>query len=299
MTREENAVEREDLIIPVYLNQRIVFDLLAMREDGISQVTQVVSTEHSGSIDQKRHGAGFGLSKALSSLLRVDISGDRTKVEGIDSSSSTNEERVHTPASLFFRLRKQIDERGDLVRLTPDSSTDIEPHQFVEFESDLKRNPLLETIDSISSVMGMVVALEEKSPQRGKQRKMSDNEQVLEKMKSLGDDLRRGDSVDMVAYSVQGSDSALITLETEYLNDPLMADLVDGRFKVIGKVIRTVGEGESIGLLRKTAFSVIPEKKLSEMLSPFEAIGKMFDIPSLKLKIEGPAFHVLPIAIFA
>ena len=31
-----------DLIIPVYLNQRVVFDLVAMLQDGIATVTKVV-----------------------------------------------------------------------------------------------------------------------------------------------------------------------------------------------------------------------------------------------------------------
>ena len=34
-----------DLIIPVYLNQRFVFDLVAMLQDGIATVTKVVKTE--------------------------------------------------------------------------------------------------------------------------------------------------------------------------------------------------------------------------------------------------------------
>jgi hypothetical protein len=33
-----------NLIIPAYLNQRIVFDLIAMLQDGLSTVTRITST---------------------------------------------------------------------------------------------------------------------------------------------------------------------------------------------------------------------------------------------------------------
>ena len=36
-----------ELIIPVYLNQRIVFDMIAMLQGGIATVTRITSTESS------------------------------------------------------------------------------------------------------------------------------------------------------------------------------------------------------------------------------------------------------------
>jgi hypothetical protein len=38
-------LKEDDLIIPVYLNQRIVFDLVAMLQGGIAAVTQVSQTQ--------------------------------------------------------------------------------------------------------------------------------------------------------------------------------------------------------------------------------------------------------------
>lgn len=290
-----------DLIIPVYLNQRIVFDLLAMREGGISHVTRIASTEKAGTTDQRRYGAEFGLSKALSSLLSINVSGDRTKTGESGSSSSKDEERVHTPASLFYRLRSQLLADQDLVQLTSESS--IEPHQLVEFDAELTRSPLLETIDSMTSLMEMASMFEDKPPQKGnpKTKPKSDNERILEQMRSFGEKLRSGDSVDVVADNIAGSHRALITLETEYLNDPSMADLVDGKFKVIGKVTRTVGGGESISLLRRSALSMMPQGILNQMLGVFESLSASdgFNVPSLQQDIEGPAFQILPLAIFA
>ena len=66
--------ESDELIIPVYLNQRIVFDLIAMLQDGMSTVTRVSSSEESKSVDNQRYGTSFGLGQALSSLLKFQRS---------------------------------------------------------------------------------------------------------------------------------------------------------------------------------------------------------------------------------
>lgn len=292
-------MEKGDLIVPVYLNQRMVFDLLAMREGGISQVTRMVSAERLGSADQKGYGAELGMSKAFSSFLRIRIGGDRAKAEESGSSSSIDEERVHTPASLFYRLRNLLIDDGILVGLDGDLSSKI--HCFVEFEAELKRNPLLDAIDSISSILGKPVEGEGKYQRRERQRRESNRELFEEQTKPFTEKLRGGDSVEIVAYDIEGGNNALITLETEYLNNPSMADVVDGRFKVIGKVIRTIGYEESISLLRKTVFSIVPQEELDQILRAIDVFSRenKYNISSVGKEIKGPAFQVLPIAIFA
>ena len=97
-----------ELIIPVYLNQRIVFDMTAMLQCGIAKVTRIISTELSSDTDKQQYGATFGLNKALSTLLRIDVSGNRQKRKEDSLGTQTNEERVHTPASMFQMLRRVL-----------------------------------------------------------------------------------------------------------------------------------------------------------------------------------------------
>ena len=73
--------EDRKLLIPVYLNQRIVFDLLAMLQGGISTVTSVSKTEQSADEKSRKMGGSFGLSQALSSLLKIDLSADATSTK--------------------------------------------------------------------------------------------------------------------------------------------------------------------------------------------------------------------------
>ena len=134
-------VAREDLIIPVYLNQRIVFDLVAMLEGGIAAVTQVSQTQSSSGNFTGEVSSTFGLSQALSSLLRVDLSAKAAGGVAGQTGKTRSEERIHTPASLFMALRARLREKKFIVDDKAEAA--FKPGDIVEFSAVLQRNPLL------------------------------------------------------------------------------------------------------------------------------------------------------------
>lgn len=291
----------ERLIVPVYLNQKFVFDLLAMLQGGISTVTSVTEASKISKTDGEKVSAGFGLSEALSTLLKIDLSGTRDKSSGNEEANTTSQERVHTPASLFFQLRNTLIEKGYLIDGTDEELP--KAGDFVEFEGFLKRNPIVETIDSLAEMMDMADVFEQKpQPKKGKPNQISENQKIKQQMVRFSDALKAGSTIDLSSKSLKGGYTAVVTVETSFLNDPLMSDLVDGQFKIIGKVIRSVSDSsDSINLLRKTALSKMPSTLMLEALGHLSALGSEegFSIPELKLEIEGPAIQILPIAIYA
>ncbi len=293
---------REKPIIPVYLNQRIVFDLLAMLEGGICHVTRVASAEQKTEQDERRYGAEFGLSKALASLLSINVSGERKRAGETAEALQKDEERIHTPASLFYRLRNQLREEG-LLQVLSGSEVPKE-HDLVEFGAAMLRNPLVQTMDSFVSLMEMAVLFDDQGAGgKGQQKRQGkrENERILKQMVGFSEKLKSGDTVDMVAEGIVGEHRAIVTLETEYLNDPTMADLVDGKFSVVGKVIRTVANGEAISLLRKSALTMMPKSILEGMMGSLSQLSETegFNLPDLNWELPGPAFQVIPVAIFA
>src|SRR4029077_11341852 len=103
-------------------------------------------------------------------------------------------------------------------------------------------------------------------PTKGKQhggRQPSETEKLSQQFKTFRDELLAGSTVDIVSARLAGNLAAVITLDVEYLADPTMANLVEGHFTVLGKVIRVVDEHDSINLLRKTAMSLLPESALT------------------------------------
>ncbi|WP_076419152.1 hypothetical protein [Colwellia sp. UCD-KL20] len=291
----------DKLLVPVYLNQKLVFDLLAMLQGGLSTVTAITKTSSTTSGEKDNVSVGFGLSEAFSTLLKIDLSGTKNKESNSSNSNLIAEERVHTPASLFYQLRNLMINKNILNQLT--TEVDPKPGDFIEFEGSLQRNPVVETIDSLIEMLKMAEVFETSSIQNnGKNKNQPPKYKPFrEKLSEFSNNIQSGNTSDLTSNSRKTSHKAVITLETAYLNDPMMADLVDGQFKVIGKVIRSVDNSSSINLLRNTALSKMPPDKLEQLFSSLSKLGteQGFGIPSLSPEISGPAIQIIPIAIYA
>ncbi len=291
-------VDSNDLVIPVYLNQRIVFDLVAVLEGGIASVTQVSERQSQATGESKQIGASFGVSNALSSLLKIDLTGKRDRESSNESSTTRTEDRIHTPVSLFIALRAILREKRYLKEI--EANTEITPGDLVEFSTVLKRNPLIETLDSFVEMIDMFQVFADK-PQKGKGKQISEMQQMKKQMASLLSSLRSGDTMDLTTPPLPSCHRAVISIETQNLNDPSMSDLVDGTFRVVGKVTRSIGESEgAISLNRKSALNRLPSSALDQLKKAFQA-PELADMsfPDLEWEIRGPAIQMLPIAIFA
>lgn len=293
----------ENLIVPVYLNQRLVFDLLAMLQGGISTVTAVTKTESTAKSAEEKAGASFGLSQAFSSLLKIDLSGEKSKSSGTSGENKLSEERIHTPASLFYQLRNILLEKKILKLLSEKVSP--EPGDIVEFGASLKRNPIVETMDSLSEMMNLAILFDDKGAQQKGQKsknQASEHQKIKKQMEAFSESLKTGDTIDLTAENLSTGHAAVITVETGFLSDPMMSDLVDGKFRVLGKITRRVEDAsESISLIRKTALSKMPSPLLMQVFEQLSSLGSEqgFDIPRLVWEVPAPAVQILPVAIYA
>lgn len=291
-------------VIPVYLNQRIVFDVLAMLQDGLSHVTRITSTEGATDSTARDVGTTFGVSQALSSLLKIDLSAKRTTSAGTTAERELSEERVHTPGSLLFKLRQMLRDKN-LIGEKLDA--DSEPGLIVEFTTTLRRNPIVQLIDNMLAAFRMRAVFadapvpQQKAKHPPHKPPQSENEKLMQQFSMFRDELLSGSTVDIVSGRLESGVAAVITLDVEYLADPTMANLVEGRFTVLGKIIRSVPDDESINLLRKTAMSLLPEGLLIAAFSHFDELSEVqgWNVPKAEWEVHGPAIHVLPIAIYA
>lgn len=296
--------QNPDLIIPVYLNQRLVFDLVAMLRGGIATVTRVSEAERENERTSGELSGGFGLSQALSSLLKVNLSGKVAGQGEAGTERTSSSERVHTPASLLFTLRNLLIERELMRSHSGDAAPS--PGEFVEFTASLRRNPLIEALESVSEILEVVLLFQDPpKPQHNKKaiaQGQPDLKKLRSQMEALAASLKAGGTQDLVAQLLPSGGRALLTVEEQALNDPSLSDLVDGTFRVMGKVIRSVPDASSsINLLRKTAMSRVPPEMLQTLIGAFGGLQQEhgFAMPSMEVEIPGPVFHVLPVAIFS
>ena len=297
----EHNIKSDRLIIPIYINEKIVLDMLAIMEDGFSMVSQINYTEHKENSSSQKIDAGISTSASiLSKLLKIDVSGGISHEGNKGENESIVKEKIHTNVSLLSKFRgflvQQKILKSDLDFLK------MQVGDFIEVEGELQKNPIINYMDSFIDLFRMANIFAEQ-PQVGgktqaKNQKNKDDEMVKQ-IKLFADELKHSGTIDFILSDNKGT--TVLSVQEQYLANDNISEIIGGHFKVLGKVIFICKEDtENIDLLRKTSLSILQEDLLNEMFAEFKTEDmKQFNLPELKTKIEGPAAIVIPIAIYA
>lgn len=296
-----DSIGLDRLIVPVYINEKIVLDMLAIIEDGFSTVSQVNYTEHSEGGSTQKVEAGVSTSSTiLSKLLKINISGElnHSKTKGQDENIAL--EKVHTNVSLLSKFRGYLVDK-EILKSDFDV-TKMCVGDFIEIEGNLQKNPLINYMDLFVDLLRMADIFSEQ-PQLGNKsqaniKKQQDNK-TINQIKSFGNELKHSGTIDFILSDEKGT--AVLSVQEQYLANDNISEIIGGRFKVLGKVISVCKDDtEEVDLLRKTTLSILSENLLNEMFSGFKNDDmKQFNLPELKTKIKGPAIMIIPIAIYA
>jgi hypothetical protein len=248
--------EYSDYSVAVYLNQAVVFDLLAIMEDGMAQVSTIRTSE------SKKAGADAGIGASnVFALLGVRLKGALESVEGRE----ITHERVHTPTSLFSKVRSHL-RKAKLVHDLTGPSADLaaaRPGHFVEMEVRLRRNPLVDALDAVHETIAgirVLTSFTKPAPKSAADKAQDDNlRQIAEHCKRLSGALTGSGAADLVGEMVPGPGQVVVPVEDRYFGEHSADEIADGQFRVFGKVVRAVlSDGEAISLLRNTKFAHIP-----------------------------------------
>ena len=301
VSETSHDLESSDLPVVQYLDQRITFDLLATLEDGFSHFT-TIETQSSGSASTESSGqAGIGVSNVFA-FLGVDLSGKRAKGTTETQGGVTTATLVHTPSSLFARLRSELSSRNLVHPISKsDDLAQIKEGYFVEFEATLHRIQILELLDAFAVIVPLVDVVGANPDgievNQGKTRRTNKKQAnpILAQIDSMRKAITAAGSLDLVAKV--GGMNFVLTAGDGYFIDPTMNGVLDGTFRVFGKATRVVtDEMESVNLLRRSPFGKFPQivQQLSSVVGEFEFEGGVPDT-----KISGPTLQAIPIAIFA
>jgi hypothetical protein len=288
--------------IPLYLNQKYVFDILAMMEGGLSQLETIKTTQTGQHDFASRHSADIGV-KNVFALLGVSLGGERSKKEQTSESQEVTSERVHTPNSLFARMREQLHAENLIcTRLS-----DCQPGSFVEFQIRLQKSPLIDALESIKSLGTMALVFAEyptQNPNAKKNSKQDDpNMKILQQISTLLEQLNGEGTFDLLGTKAdEDSVRIVLTVDRAFLSDPSLSDIVDGEYTVLGKITKVISDhaDEKINLLRKSGLGRVQGQVLRQMMSAFDEIRQQgFDLPPIITEIQAPAVQIIPISIFA
>ena len=146
-------MNKHSLEIPLYLNQKIVFDLLASINDGISQVTKIRTASRSNGEIEAGVDADLG-NKNIFTLMAVKLKG---KV-GTEKNNEQEQEKIHTPSSLFNNLKDRLF-KDKMVKKVTNNLNGIQAGEFVEVTGVLKINPLISMMENMIQLMELATAV--------------------------------------------------------------------------------------------------------------------------------------------
>lgn len=144
-------MNKYNLDVPIYLNQKIVFDLLASINNGLAQVTKLKT---SSNVDK---GISGGLeselgNKNIFTLLGVNLKGK------LESGKNQEQEKIHTPASLFNCLKGELFKQKIVKKVNSEKEfKDLQSGDFVEVNGLIKLNPLVKIMSNMINMMDLAV----------------------------------------------------------------------------------------------------------------------------------------------
>lgn len=282
-------IDKEKLTIPIYLNTKIVFDMLATIEDGFSEVRNVQTSNSKTKEDETN--ADIGVSNVFS-LLQIGFAGNRKRTN--NDEQVITEEKTHTTVSLFQKLKSALEENKYIKQDTDE----LLEGDFVELQGILKPNPLIDLLVNFKEIIALSNVFNDSKGNKSKSQKLMENQTFNKQIEALINGLQGNGRKDIICKT----DNMEIVVPTDenYFFNKSMCELTDGNYKILGKITKICGSGENISLLRNTAFSKFKLDKLNEFqdLLKEPSLSKIIDPKDIKTVVEGPTLMVIPIAIY-
>lgn len=282
-------IEKNKLTIPIYLNTKIVFDMLATIEDGFAEVKNVQTSKSKNRENDIETNIG---SNNLFAFLNVGIHGNH---KGNSSNGETViEERIHTPVSLFQKLKGLLDNEKLINR----DITNLSVGDFVEVQGTLKNNPVIDMLSGFKELMALANLFTDNKPKNSRRDNLMANSKFNAQIDGLIKGLQADGKKDIICEA-NGMSVVLPTDENYFLNNN-MSEVTDGNYKILGKVIRICIDDGEISLLRNTVFSKLQLDKMEEFQKMFSdpSLSQFVGDDGIKTVITNPVIMIIPIAIY-
>ena len=296
-------IDKNKLILPVYLNENIVMDMLAILEDGFSMVSEISSSSVAITNNNEKAHASFSTSELLSKLLKIELGAELNKSSGDENSINSKMEKIHTSTSLLSKFRSKLIELNLLTSVAKKelNINAVEAGDFIEVSGELMKNPMVNILEKAVDVFRMAEIFADKPELGNRKQVASKNSQdikIVKQMKMFLDELKVTGTIDFVMEN--GNNTIVLSAQERYLQNDNISELLGGNFKVLGKVIRVCRESDDgINLLRKTTLDVLNDDDLNAFTEVFQSEElKNFNLPDVEVKIMPPAVIVIPIAIY-
>lgn len=290
----QRTIIEHEKIVPIYLNQRIVFDLLAIIENGFSKMYSVQKKTVNSSNVEANIEAEIGTSNTFG-FLSAKLGSKLGTQAGNENEENFGEERIHTPASLFSRLLSYLKSDTHPIATSQDYHN-IQTGDFITFKGEIKENQVIKLFDSFSYMISLAGSFNIKDNSK----KQPIDKKLPEQIKALADSMRIAGIIDLICTTKNDLEIVLQT-ETKYFENQYIGVIEEGEYQVLAKVIKIPKDSnDCVNLMRNTSLSLAKDSLMQTLLQNFNsetAAVAGLQINNVKTTING--MLVIPIAIYS
>lgn len=286
-----------DFILPLYLNQRFIYDILAIKNDGFTTFFEIKDKKENNNEYDTNIKTGFGTNNNFA-LIQTNASGELNTQTSNNINNEKSYTKTHTPTSLFMQVYQYLNENKKIIKLK--NLTDInnvDSGDFVEIKSNIELNTIVEFFETLDKVIDITEAFSsfatidaKKTVKRSPLSNMKKPvENTLKALKNESNNVKYG------ICKLEGKE-IVIKLNRDYFINGDYSEIKNGKFRIIGKVLEIVPEGESILLNRENAVGLYDPNTFKEVK---EALNSIPNINFQKFKdiVQGKTIVIMPIAI--
>lgn len=310
-------MKSKSLVHPIYLDTSMLLSFLAALQNGVTLQREITETTESHTEQSAAASIQGNTTEVLQFLgLKLGVDGDGTFDSSKGADTQSRFVMQHSFASLFNVLLNTL-KSEKLVKDVTNRRTlsGLGPGDIVEFEAVIHDNPtdvLIRMLNTCVQMKPLVLpdqSGKSRAAKRKENRPAQDHESFEQRemfklieliMDLLKNDVSASTLTDLVGRSEKPRFHSVIAVDREHFTDTSRASIVDGQYKVLGKVISIEESPEqSISLGRRgTILRMVENTDESSLNELFEAVNVLVpgEIPTFS--VQGPYLQILPIAIY-
>lgn len=283
----------KDIILPVYLNQRFVYDILATINGGFTEFYEIKDRDEDNKRVDGTVKSSIGTDNSFL-LIKADIDASLNAETENSNQKEKNYKKTHTPTSLFMQVYQYLVDNKQIKMLSGTNDIDdISSGDFVEIKSSIKQNTMVELFYKMNKALDLTnVFIKFGNTNNNDKIVVNLNQNIKNVIKLIDSE------DDKVKYGVCkiGDRQIALKLNKDYFINGDYTEINNGEFRIIGKVLEVIPENEKVSLNRDNIIGLYDTKIFEEVKEAAGNIANM-KFEEFQDEIDGKTCVIMPIAI--
>ena len=289
---KENEKTKIKMILPLYLNQRFIYDILAVKNDGFTEFFEIKDKDQKNMEMKGKIDGSFGTNNKFS-LIQANMNTSLNSEMMNNRNNEKSYRKTHTPTSLFMKAYSYLQEEEQIKIINnKEEIKNLRCGDFVQIESSVKFTTLIDMLEIMKKEIELTKLFQSFDP--------SNSDKSLESLTYIRDGLENLLKVDEkgTKYGIANLDGVDIPIKLykNYFVNGDYSEISHGKFVIIGKVIEKVEENEGINLIRENSVGVFKQDIYEELRNSAKKIP-IIELDKVQDTVKGATIVIMPLTI--